>query len=109
MTSHPASAPPGRNSLPETGPLPSASPLPAPARLPRATPRRRAKLLLIVGAAVVAAVSVVAVVVARAVKPGHPDLLTHTVRYDRLELTVVERGALESADNHDIYCRVKAG
>jgi HlyD family secretion protein len=37
------------------------------------------------------------------------DLLTHTVRYDKLQLSVVERGALESAENSDVVCRVKAG
>lgn len=38
-----------------------------------------------------------------------PDLLLHTVKHDNLDLTVVERGTLESADNRDIICRVKAG
>jgi HlyD family secretion protein len=37
------------------------------------------------------------------------DLVTHTVRAERLELSIVERGALESADNRDIVCRVKSG
>jgi HlyD family secretion protein len=37
-----------------------------------------------------------------------PDLVTHTVRYGRLELTIVERGQLESANNSDVYCRVKS-
>jgi multidrug resistance efflux pump len=37
------------------------------------------------------------------------DLLLHKVRYEQLQLTIVERGALESADNRDIVCRVKAG
>ncbi|MBL8792454.1 MAG: efflux RND transporter periplasmic adaptor subunit [Planctomycetia bacterium] len=37
------------------------------------------------------------------------DLVTHTVRLERLELAIVERGALESADNRDIICRVKSG
>jgi multidrug resistance efflux pump len=37
------------------------------------------------------------------------DLVLHKVKYDRLELTVIERGALESSKNSDIYCRVKAG
>lgn len=37
------------------------------------------------------------------------DLIKHTVRPERLQLTIVERGALESADNRDILCRVKAG
>jgi multidrug efflux pump subunit AcrA (membrane-fusion protein) len=36
------------------------------------------------------------------------DLLTHKVEYGRLELTIVERGSLESANNNDIVCRVKA-
>jgi multidrug resistance efflux pump len=40
---------------------------------------------------------------------ARPDLVLHTVKYGRLELTVIERGALESAKNSDIYCRVKAG
>jgi HlyD family secretion protein len=40
---------------------------------------------------------------------GHrADLVTHRVEYGRLELTIVERGALESANNADIVCRVKA-
>lgn len=34
---------------------------------------------------------------------------TWTVKRERLVFTVVERGTLESADNADIYCRVKAG
>lgn len=37
------------------------------------------------------------------------DLLTHTVRREKLQLTIVERGALESAENRDVVCRVKAG
>jgi HlyD family secretion protein len=38
-----------------------------------------------------------------------PDLLLHTVRYENLDLTVVERGTLESAENKDVICRVKSG
>jgi multidrug efflux pump subunit AcrA (membrane-fusion protein) len=37
------------------------------------------------------------------------DLVTHKVQYDKLLLTIVERGALESANNADVFCRVKAG
>ena len=40
---------------------------------------------------------------------ARPDLVLHKVKYDRLELTIVEHGALESAKNCDITCRVKAG
>jgi len=36
-------------------------------------------------------------------------LLYHTVRYEPIKLTVVERGQLESADNRDVICRVRAG
>ncbi len=35
--------------------------------------------------------------------------MTHKVKRETLQLTIVERGALESANNHDIVCRVKAG
>ncbi len=38
-----------------------------------------------------------------------PDLLLHTVKRESLDLTVVERGTAESADNRDIICKVKAG
>ncbi len=38
---------------------------------------------------------------------ARPDLVLHKVEYGRLELTIVERGALESAHNSDVYCRVK--
>jgi multidrug resistance efflux pump len=37
-----------------------------------------------------------------------PDLVLYTVHPQRLELTITERGTLESAKNNDIYCRVKA-
>jgi multidrug efflux pump subunit AcrA (membrane-fusion protein) len=39
---------------------------------------------------------------------SYGDLLTHKVAYEQLQLTIVERGALESAENRDIVCRVKA-
>ncbi len=36
------------------------------------------------------------------------DLVLHTVRYETLNRTLLERGTLESANNSDVYCRVKA-
>src|SRR4051812_2388505 len=42
-------------------------------------------------------------------KADRPDLLLHTVKLENLDLTVVERGTLESADNRDIICHLKAG
>ena len=38
-----------------------------------------------------------------------PDLILHNVQRERLDLTIVERGTLESAYNNDITCRVKSG
>ena len=35
------------------------------------------------------------------------DLVLHKVKYGRLELTVVERGSLESTRNSEVFCRVK--
>jgi len=37
-----------------------------------------------------------------------PDLVTHVVKREKLLLSIVERGSLESQNNNDIYCRVKA-
>jgi len=48
------------------------------------------------------------IIVAKPFKDVRTDLITHKVQFDRLELNVVERGALESTNNHDIVCRVKA-
>jgi len=42
-------------------------------------------------------------------KPQRDDFILHTVGYERLELTVVEKGNLEAAENTDVICRVKAG
>ncbi|MFO0936007.1 MAG: hypothetical protein U0798_05755 [Gemmataceae bacterium] len=40
---------------------------------------------------------------------ARPDLLTHKVKSEMLPVTVTERGTLESAENKDVICRVKAG
>jgi len=42
-------------------------------------------------------------------KPTRGDYLTYKVHPVRLPVTVVERGTLESADNRDVVCKVKAG
>jgi RND family efflux transporter MFP subunit len=39
---------------------------------------------------------------------GRAELVLHKVGYDDLPLTVVERGTLESKENNDIQCKVKA-
>lgn len=38
-----------------------------------------------------------------------PDLILHRVKLEGLPVSVVEKGTLESADNRDIICKVKAG
>src|SRR5262249_35688632 len=37
------------------------------------------------------------------------DLVLHKVQREPIQMTIVERGALESAENRDVVCRVKAG
>lgn len=41
-------------------------------------------------------------------KAARADLILHKVGYEGLQLTITERGQLESADNKEIVCRVKA-
>jgi HlyD family secretion protein len=40
---------------------------------------------------------------------SRPDLILHKVKLELLPVSVVGKGALESADNRDIICKVKAG
>ena len=42
-------------------------------------------------------------------KPSQANLLTHEVHPEYLQATIVERGTLESAENADVLCMVKAG
>ena len=41
--------------------------------------------------------------------PVRADVLLHTVKREPLVVTVTEKGTLESADNRDIVCKVRAG
>jgi multidrug efflux pump subunit AcrA (membrane-fusion protein) len=41
--------------------------------------------------------------------PVRADVLLHTVKREVLVVTVAEKGTLESADNRDIVCKVRAG
>jgi multidrug resistance efflux pump len=82
----------------------------APHHLPSRGKRRRTGLYILGTLVVVGVVAAVAAVgMGRTHGAARLDLVTHKIRKDRLELTVVERGALESADNRDVYCRVKSG
>ena len=40
---------------------------------------------------------------------ARPDVLLHTVKKETLSVTVTEKGTLESAENKDVICEVKAG
>src|SRR5262249_20135468 len=81
-----------------------------PSRVPR-SPRwsLRARLLAAVGGVLIVAGIGTAYALLHGPTRGRADLVTHRVHKERLELTIVERGALESAKNADIYCQVKAG
>lgn len=81
-----------------------------PSRLPQ--PQRwswRKKVLVTAGVFLGITGAVVTYWMVRNPHQARTDLVTHRVKYEKLELTIVERGALESAKNSDIYCNVKAG
>jgi multidrug resistance efflux pump len=109
---HPTSSPDGNGHQPEltatngpsNSPSPNASRLPPPRRLGKAGKLLAAALALTL-LGVVALASWYFLFSSRSART---DLLTHKVRPELLQLTIVERGALESADNRDIVCRVKA-
>jgi multidrug efflux pump subunit AcrA (membrane-fusion protein) len=42
-------------------------------------------------------------------RPARTDLILHTVKREPIQLTIVERGTLESADNCEVVCHLKAG
>jgi multidrug resistance efflux pump len=94
----------------DLGPVNGAAPA-IPSRL--AQPLRwslRTKVIAVAGLLLLAAIGSGAYLFFRNPFSGNRvDLVTHKVRSERLELTIVERGALESAKNSDIYCTVKAG
>lgn len=83
---------------------------PAPPTRPRSRLLRRG---ILVGAVVAAAIVVPRLPVRQYVPflgtAARPDLLTHTVKREFLPVSVVERGTLESVENREVVCRVKAG
>src|SRR5262249_23347350 len=93
------------------GDSPNGSPHPSPTSRPGKPPRASRKgYLLVAGLLAVVAVGGVATHVAPASPKGaRPDPILYKVHHEPLNLTVVERGALESADNREMTCRVKAG
>jgi HlyD family secretion protein len=108
MTSQTASAP--SHPTESRAKLPGASPIAGPTKLPSSkSPRRRNRWIMVGVVVVVCAVTAVAAGVSRSHTVARKDLEVYKVKPDRLEQTVVERGALESGKNCDVYCRVKSG
>lgn len=71
--------------------------------------RKKNRLWWFVSAAVVLGGAIGAIaMLSGANKTNRPDLLLHTVKFEDLDLTVIERGALESAVNKDVVCNVKS-
>src|SRR5437868_9141638 len=106
MKSEPATVVPTPDNPPElTSRLPAAtngSPSHGPSRLPRAKGwSSRAKILLAGGGVLLLGLVAVGILLLlrNPLGAARPDLVLHKVRYDRLELTVIERGALESQKN----------
>ncbi len=119
------------DSLPSPEPPPT--PMSAPPQMTAAPPRRshessangrrrggvRWLLYFAAGLFVLLVLSAIAIAIAGAsflnkilpsVFPSsRPDLITHKVKPEYLQVTVVERGTLESADNKEVICKVKAG
>src|SRR5262249_10174780 len=91
----------------------AAPPVPAPAGAlpPSAARRGRRKVLL--GAAALLLLPVALLGVSRSRSRSHPHneagLPTRTVRYERLDADITERGELEAARHFDVHCQVKAG
>jgi multidrug efflux pump subunit AcrA (membrane-fusion protein) len=89
----------------------SAASTPSP-RSPSPPLRRRRwvwAVVACVGAAVAGVLIGVVLLGLSLFKPKREDLLTQAVKEEYLPVTVVERGTLESANNIDVVCKVKAG
>jgi multidrug efflux pump subunit AcrA (membrane-fusion protein) len=84
---------------------------PSPTRLPRAHKAGKGTRLLVVLLALVvlAGGGWTAYHFVLAGDPVRTDLVLHKVRREKLLLTIVARGGLESAENNEITCRVKSG
>lgn len=91
-------------------PNPSALGRSGPKVLPSASGGSGRTAPLIVAAAVLAVGGGVAAWYAFFRTPAaRADVLTHTVKREPLVITIAEKGTLESAENADIVCKVKAG
>src|SRR5262245_62160004 len=96
---------------PATPPTSPTSPSPAASNLPRPSRwKGRSKLIITILAIVlVPLLSGAAWYLWLGGNSHRADLIFHKVQRERLDLTIVERGAMESAYNNDVNCRVKSG
>ena len=100
---------------PPNSPNPTSSPSPGNSRLPKGSVKKRS--LVRVAVIAVGIVGIIGLIVLVGTATGtiklfdrshRADLILHEVRQEPLRLTITERGQLESAENSDIVCRVKA-
>jgi multidrug efflux pump subunit AcrA (membrane-fusion protein) len=86
------------------------SPSSGPPEIGEGPARRFPSTLLLIGIGAVGLAALLFFFVFKKDKGANrPDLLLHSVKNEDIDLTVVERGTLESADNRDIICHLKAG
>src|SRR5947207_2906334 len=78
----------------------------APSRLPQVRRLGKSPKLILALAALLLVAAGAGAAYWYILRPSGPreDLLTHPVRKEKLRVTVVERGALESAVNRDVVC-----
>jgi HlyD family secretion protein len=89
---------------------PNNSPYPAPSRLPKGRNwKRRGRWLLALLVLLTAGGTGLAGWYFYARRhTARPDLILHTLKKEKLQITITERGSLEPADNTFFFCKVKA-
>ncbi|MBX9626548.1 MAG: hypothetical protein K2X82_22295 [Gemmataceae bacterium] len=80
-----------------------------PRTLPGSARRRGRAPLVAAGVAFLVLAGGVAAFVLTRAPSARPDVLTHKVKREALKVTVTEKGTLESAQNADLICKIKAG
>lgn len=82
-----------------------------PSRVPQSQQWSRRKKLILGGGGALAILLLLGTIllVRGSFRTKRADLEPYHVKRELLELTIIERGALESSRNSDIYCTVKAG
>jgi len=86
------------------------SPIPVPSRLPKARHWSRGSkwLIALLVPIVAAGISFGGWYLFSHKNTNRPDLILHTVKLEKMQITITERGSLESSDNNELSCAVKA-